>query len=789
MKRALAIFTLAAAQAAAQVPRAEPVADQTIQTDPGNDFFLRAKNLYDAAQSSGEQNTRVELYQRAALIFSDYITNYPNHPNAEAAWWYMGNSYYQGGSIDEGKRCFTTLINRYAQGRYAAAAAYTLAADYYNKGDYAFAAPMFERYAANATKPEERPRGYFFAGNSYRQLGRDREALVAFKKVLDDPAGGTFIPQTKLAMGHLTAKAGKLDEALNLFDSVVNSSATAQVRGEAALNASLAATKLGKSDLVDKYLRVIMNSPGMDEFQSDAQTALMNSQFSKKQYRQVIETYQKNTTRAEGEKAAIRLTLAARSYMQLKRPGEALPLFREVEKTVKPENDLAFDAAYYRLLCFYQLEGRHVPEQVDAFLQIYQKSRADHPRVHTALMAKAESLYAEKKISQAAKVYSQINPSLISEANRAGLFYQRGWVLAEAGDFSGAIRSLGEFISQYPKDDRLASALAKRAKCYADSSEGNKAVADFDKLISLKPDATLTSFAWLESARMRRADGNIPDMIVRYKGLLGEVKNLSPNNQAEANYWIGWGLVKTNAAKDAIGFLEKSRRLDPKAYAKHAGLLLALSYYASQDSPKLSEEIENAIKGNYISELPDQALQWAGMQNYSNGDYAASARYLGLIANPDEPRETPKEVWRYLAKARLESGDAEGGLTAASNVLAVEDNPSWKADGLVDQGRALLKLNRLDEARKAADAASDLRPSGRTSAQLRLLSGDLFFEGKDYKRAAADYLTIVSLHEDKDLKPLALHHLAEAYAKSGDNAEAEKYRTQLKTEFPAWKAK
>ena len=72
-------------------------------------------------------------------------------------------------------------------------------------------------------------------------------------------------------------------------------------------------------------------------------------------------------------------------------------------------------------------------------------------------------------------------------------------------------------------------------------------------------------------------------MIVRYQGLLKNVKSLSDNLQAEANYWIGWGLVKTNAAKDAITYLEKARTLRPDAYGKHAGLLLALGYFASQD--------------------------------------------------------------------------------------------------------------------------------------------------------------------------------------------------------------
>ncbi len=356
-------------------PRGPRPVDPALTPDAANDFFLRGKNLYDSAQASTDLANRRDFYQRAAQIFAEYLTAFPNHPNAELAWWYLGNSYYQSGQIDDGKRCFSTLLNRYGKGKWAAAAAYTLAAEHYNKAEYAFAAPMFERYAANAAKPEERPRGNYFAGNCYRLLGRDREAIGSFKKVIEDPAGGLFAPQSKVALGHLALNAGKLQDALAQFEEVVAAPAPSKVRGEAALHAALTATKLDQTDLSDRYLALILRTPGMEDFRPDAQTALMGNHFAKKEYKEVIAVFRDSTIKAEGDKEAARLMIAARAYMRLKQPSEALGLFREVERLVKPETDLAFHASYYRLLCFFQIEGRHLPDQVDAFLQLYRKSR------------------------------------------------------------------------------------------------------------------------------------------------------------------------------------------------------------------------------------------------------------------------------------------------------------------------------------------------------------------------------------------------------------------------------
>ncbi len=785
MKRTLAIALFLASPAAAQIPRAEP-ADPVLAPDAANDFFQRGKNLYDSAQKATDLENRVEWFQRAADIFSQYLDLYPNHPNAEMAWWYLGNSHYQSGRIDEGKRCFSTLINRYGKGKWAAAAAYTLAADHYNKGEYVFAAPMFERYAANAAKPEESARGNYFAGNCYRMMGRDREATERYRKVTEDPAGTLFAPQAKVALGHIAMKAGRTEEALALFEEVVNGPNAPKTRGEAALQAALAATKLDKTDVADRHLGLILRTPGMEDFRAEAQTAQMGNYFARKDYQKVIEIFGASGAKAAGEKEAARLMIAARAYLKLDRPSDALGLFREVERIADPRSDLAFHASYYRLLCFYQIEGRHVPDQVDAFLQLYRKFHPADTRIHTALMMKAETLFANREVAEAAKVYSEVDAAAVSEKNRPGLLYQRGWCLAEAGDHQGAIRSLGEFISRYPDDSRIPSALAKRARAYVAVAEPQKAIADFDRLIKAGEPPDLVSLAWLESARMRRADGEIDDMITRYRGLLQNIEDLGEGHLAEANYWIGWGMVKNNQAPEATPHLEKARDLRPDAYLKHAGILLALGHFAAQDVVKLTAEIHRAIEGDYVGDIPDQVLQWTGMQAFNAGNHELSATCLTLVATPDEPRATPKEVWRYLAKARLETGDAEGALEAVNHVLDVEDNPAWKADGLLDRGRALYLLDKTEESRAATDEALALRPQGRTSAGLRILSGDLGMKADDSRKAAAEYLIVVNFHDDKELKPLALWKLIQALEAQGDKSEAETYRRQLESGFPDW---
>lgn len=787
MKRALTTFILASGTLAAQPPRAEPV-NEVLEQNPGEAFFQRAKNLRDQAEASTDQENKILLFTRAAALLDQYLREFPNHANSEAAWYYLGESYYHAGQPDQGRKCFLRLKSAFGDGKWAAAAAYWLGYEHYNRSEYAFAAPLFELYAKNAGKASERPRGSFLAADCYRLLGRDREALVAYKSVIDSPDGFTLSQKAKFYTAQILQKTGKSKEALAIYREVAdNTGNPAELRGDAALGAASAAARAEDYDAASRYLNFILTQPGLEAFRADAQIVLMKQAFDRKQYKEVISIYQKNLVQAQGEKEAARLMIAARAFQEIGRPLDAQPLFRQIEALVPPENELAFDAAYYRLHTFFQIEGRHVPDQVDAFIQIYRKVRPpDDPRIHTALMIKAETLYANKDVAGAAKVFSEINANALSESNRPGLLYKRGWCLAEAGDLQGAIRSFTDFLSKYPKDSRTSEALAKRAKCFSDSGESAKAIADFDQLTAEGMPSDVVNMAWLESARLRRKESNIQDMIVRYKAYLARPD--APGKWVpEANFSIGWGLVKSNNQLEAVPYLEKARSLDTKTYSKHAGLLLCIVYGALQDAQKLAAEINLSIDGGYSDEIPDVTVEWTGMQAFNGGDHKSAARFLGLIANADDPRVTSKQIWRYLGKARLESGDTEGALTAINNVLAVEDNDGWKADALVDKGRALHSLGRDAEARKAADEADGFRPQGRTKAQLGLLTGDLFVIEGNAERAGAEYIKVAEFAADADLKALALHKLASNWEKRGDAAEAAKYRAQLQKEFPNWK--
>lgn len=793
MLRLLLCFAATATALAQEVPRAQPVeeGEEEAPRAPEQDMFSMGKRLHDAAKSSASMDQRMDRFAGAISYLVRFIESHPNDPNAEAAWWYLGESYYGSGRVDDARRCYNGIIARYGKGGFASAAAFRLAVEHFNNRQYALAAPLFEKMVASATASDHRLKGLFYAAFSYDLQGNTRLAMEYYRKVLADPEPvNPFQSKAQLFLGKLLVRAEKLEEAMPLLDQAAMSRSASDVRGPALVEAGITAAKLGKAEISDKYLTLVLETPGMEDYLPDAQIALMSARYDAKRYQEAVSIFLRSPKKAVGEQEAKRLMVAAKSYMELGRNVEALDLFREVEKLMLPNSIHAFEANYLRLLCFYRIEGSHVPDQVDAFLDIYRKNRPRDPKIHSALFMKAETLMDEHKTSEAAKVYNEIDATALSPENRKNLLYKRAACALLSEDPQGAVRSFSEFIASYPDDPRAAEALMQRAQAHKNGGEALKAMNDYDQVISKNLNPEYTELALLESAEIAGQENNLEDMISRYQGFLSRFPQTSRARKAMVNFRIAWAMNKKDRAKDLIPYAETARELDAATYGKHAGTLLALAHWTLRNPEAVCDDVDRAIKEEFVDNLPEQLIDWTAMQAYSADRYDQAARFYNLIADFDEPRSTAKLTWRYLGKALLGAGKAKEALRAINNALEVEDAPMWKADGLVDRAKAQLAMGKLDEASAALSECRALQQQGRTAAEVRIVSGDIEMKRNDAARAAVEYVSAIEQLDDNDrvLKPQALHKAGIALEKKGDPSSAQEYRMMLRNKYPEWKA-
>lgn len=758
--------------------------DAPLVSDPGADQFEFCKQLYRRANAARDQHTRALTYRRLIPRLQNYLRRFPNHPNAAAATYYLGESYYHSGSLDEAKRVLHSVINRYRKGRYVALASNRLGYDAVANKKYAQAAVHFGRVATMSSTAQERHRGRYQQASCYRYAGMTDQAIRAYthiEKAQDAPV--LYREHAKLKLGHLYLDKKDKDKALEKFEAIMLPAVAADVRVEATLNAGIIYFEQKKNQLAERCFKFVLLS-GEDKFKASAQAALMNVMYAEKNYQGVLDALKRGNHKGQATTEALKFSIAGRSAYKLKHYHEAIKLFAQAERQI-PLSAKAFEAGYFRMLCFFNIKGVNIPLQVDAFLEVYEKRYPKHEYIHKALMMKAETLFDQAKYREAAAAYNKIDVTKIGKENQVNLLYKRGWCLTESGDHNGAVRDFTNFLNRVPEDKRAPRVIARRGKSYLALADRVSALKDFDLLIERYPKDKLAALAWQNSARIRKEDQAYADMIRRYQAMIKNFPDLRKETIANAYYWVGWGNYQLKSYPESIAALEKAVDLEPDKYGFKASMLVVYGSYAMKDKKRLQIAVEKLRGMGKEADIQSPIYRWLGVQCFNAGEMKLAERYLSLGSTPDEPRQTPKAYWKMLGRSRVEAGKYKEALVAIKHYLDVVEQPFWKAEALLDQAVAYLGLEDLAQAKQSAEEGLKLRPKGKVNAELRMILGDIAYNNKDYPVAAAYYVVVVQLFiDDKKLRPEALYKSYQALDKKGDVKEAKHYLDTLNKEFP-----
>lgn len=752
--------------------------------DPARDQFEFYKNLYRQANSARDQQMRVMAYRRLIPRLEAYLQRFPNHPNAEPMSYYLGECYYHSGSLEDGKRVLHSVINRYRKGRYVALASNRLGYDAVANKKYRQAAVYFGTVATESSTALERHRGRYQQASCYRYAGMTDQAIRAYAKIAAaEDAPVLYREHANLKLGHLYLDKKNRDKALERFEAVMLPAVESAVRIEATLNAGIIYLEKKENERAEKCFKDVLQA-NEEKFKASAQAALMNVMFARENYQGVLDTIKRGNHKGQPATEAIKYNVAGRSAYKLGKYHEAIKLFAQAERQV-PLSAKAFEAGYFRMLCFYNIEGANLALQVDAFLEVYEQRFPKHEYIHKALMMKAETLFDQDKFREAAAAYNKIDVTKIGANNQLNLLYKRGWCLSESGDHNGAVRDFTNFINKAADDERTPRVIARRGKSYLALADRASALRDFDLLIQKYPKDRLAALAWQNSARIRKDDQEYGDMIQRYESMLKNFPDLDESVVANAHYWIGWGNFQIKRYPESIKSLEKSIEMEAKTYGFKGTMLIIYGSYAMKDKDRLQKAVDKLLHEGKAADIQRPIFRWLGVQCFNGAEMKPAERYLSLGTTADDPRSTPKAYWKMLGRSRVETGNYEEALTAIKHYLDVVEQPFWKAEALLDQATAYLGLEKLAEAKTSAEEGLALRPKGKINAELRMILGDIAYNEKDFAGAAAHYVVVVQLFvNDKELRPDALFKSYQALEKKGDAAEAKLYLDQLNKEFP-----
>jgi TolA-binding protein len=181
--------------------------------------------------------------------------------------------------------------------------------------------------------------------------------------------------------------------------------------------------------------------------------------------------------------------------------------------------------------------------------------------------------------------------------------------------------------------------------------------------------------------------------------------------------------------------------------------------------------------------------RWLGSEFYNENNFDQAAKYFGLMTKNMEPGKVDRGIWLEYAKSLEDLKSYQDASSAINHYLEQATDPPDRSQGFLVLGNAQLGTKDFDQATKSAEQALSLQPEGRFNAEARMLIGDVESARGNYENAARSYMSVALLYEDPEVTPRALQHAYEAFQKAGNEPQATKTLSELKSRFPNYTMK
>lgn len=783
-------LTVSALTLSAQAPAPAPVpvpapAPAQLKTDPGNDYFARVNQIYKLAVVAKDFSLREQYYKQSMPLLFDYLRQFPDHKNAEAANYYLAECYFNTGKVRESLLTYKRIVSKYQSGPYVAASSYRLARDYYSKGDFMSAAKHFGMTAKFNTVPADKTKAYYYQAEAYMKAKKPGLASPLYLKVSQAEGINPFRENAALSYGKLSLKAGDYQKSLSAFEKLITPDQSDDIKAEAAYHAGIAANGLKKTDIAEKYFKMSILSDSK-KWKGQAQTGLMSIRFELMDYKGVIELLSRGKFEMSDSFKSKQGFLVGHSYFKLDQFASAIDHFIDVEIHGKGTNN-AYKAGYYKLLCFYNIKNASIPDKVDRFLEGYAVNNGRHKFIHQALLMKAETLFAKRKYDEASKVYSAIGTDLIDKKYLAELLFRKGYCLSKVGNFAGSANSLTAFVEKFPGSPKVSEAFIIRAGSYAKLENKAKALRDYDHVIKNSKDPQHTAIALQKSGAIQFHDKKYNDMIDRYKKLVDGHPKLGGQILANANYWLCRAYFKQKKYRLGLKYLEDSWELDKVTFLKQISMLRVIGHFSLRNYEETEKAVTMAEAAELQKKIPLAVYRWLGEYYYNNNNFKKAAAQLEKGVEKGPAIATPIAIWRYLSKAQMQTGQHQEAFISVSNLLSIEEDPPRVVDALLDKAQIQMELGKDGDAKRTAEAALEMNPTGRIQVELLKVIGDFHYNIGEPEKAANHYVLLVESGKALPSHPQILDRLAKCLAKIGNATEAKRYADQLKAIYPAYK--
>ncbi len=447
-------------------------------------------------------------YGDALLKFQEFQDNFPRSLLLTEAMYWKGLTLWAAGRAEEARPVLANVGER-ADPHFSAKARLALAELEAEAGEHAAAIDAYQKLL------ESKPRGlatkiWEGIGNARFQLEQYEEALLAYRRVLKSKPKNKINYETRLQIGRILERQGKLDEVLEEYRRILKIKSLKSYEPDVQLRRANVYQLMGKQDIADQiYSEVIERNP-KTEYSAEAYYSLavvaQRTHGDMEKAKELFASARKENPGSDAGRAA---------RDRERDLGKLVRYRKQAAKGKKKGLNALFNVAEMYLFNF---------SEPDSALATYRRAYEIADSLDTKLAPKAlyaiGLIYADSLKNQEAaeKTYRQlidaypVNPYAVDarqrlvqareeDAGAEARFREAEALIDRAATPTGYLEILKQLPSDYPNSPFAAKALYTIAWTYANRLENpDTARVYYQRLVDSYP---LTEFAEIASTSLK----------------------------------------------------------------------------------------------------------------------------------------------------------------------------------------------------------------------------------------------------------------------------------------------
>ena len=202
------------------------------QTETEQRQFQEAERYYEAGKAHTDPYEVGRYMTYVIGLYNNYLNTYPKSPNAPAAWFHLGHAQQTLGKIDECRRSYRTMIERFRRGPYVGSAARQMAYLAYVEEDWAEAAKYFGITADHLSQDSLRHNALTKQVQCLLKLNRSEEVTEVLKKIIDSK-NHPYRDWARFMLGYQYYESDKFQTAINVFEPLLDVQTASKYRSQA----------------------------------------------------------------------------------------------------------------------------------------------------------------------------------------------------------------------------------------------------------------------------------------------------------------------------------------------------------------------------------------------------------------------------------------------------------------------------------------------------------------------------------------------------------------------------